>query len=166
MILAAHFTLWKIVRRVIFYSECQVVPHTHFRAIKHGNLFFPCMNNSVWIGLDVSSYQCIIRDLWYTGNVTNCGCWTQIYVFDFSVCLEPGIKPKPMKIKSKKSKSRMVPLSLSWSFGAVLGLCFSSLWPHVQSTLSPENEVPLRPTTWLPEGKLTHVSLPKGRTVR
>lgn len=45
-------------------------------------------------------------------------------------------------------------------------LCWSWSWPPVQSALSPENEVPLRPTTWLPEGKITHVRLPKGRTVR
>ncbi|KAJ0004656.1 hypothetical protein NQD34_010870 [Periophthalmus magnuspinnatus] len=60
----------------------------------------------------------------------------------------------------------MLPLSLSWSFGAVLVLYWSSFWPQVRSSLSPENEVPLRPTTWLPEGKTTHVKLPKGRTVR
>lgn len=48
----------------------------------------------------------------------------------------------------------------------VLLLCWSSSWPQVQSALSPENEVPLRPTTWLPEGKITHITLPKGRTVR
>ncbi|XP_055018665.1 protein NDNF [Boleophthalmus pectinirostris] len=60
----------------------------------------------------------------------------------------------------------MLPLSLSWGFGAVVVLCWSSVWPQVRSALSPENEVPLRPTTWLPEGKITHVKLPKGRTVR
>ncbi|CAL1577689.1 unnamed protein product [Knipowitschia caucasica] len=58
----------------------------------------------------------------------------------------------------------MIPLSLSWSVGVVL--CWISLWPELQSALSPENEVPLRPTTWLPEGKITHVRLPKGKTVR
>nr|XP_057914499.1 protein NDNF [Doryrhamphus excisus] len=36
----------------------------------------------------------------------------------------------------------------------------------VSSALAPENEVPLRPTAWLPEGKITTVTLPKGRTRR
>ncbi|XP_072293188.1 protein NDNF [Eucyclogobius newberryi] len=60
----------------------------------------------------------------------------------------------------------MIPISLSWSSGAVLMLCWSSFWPQVRSALSPENEVPLRPTTWLPEGKITQLRLPKGRIVR
>uniref|UniRef100_A0A3Q2ZHQ3 Protein NDNF n=1 Tax=Kryptolebias marmoratus TaxID=37003 RepID=A0A3Q2ZHQ3_KRYMA len=50
----------------------------------------------------------------------------------------------------------------SWCLGAALALICGS--PLVHSALAPENEVPLRPTTWLPEGKITSVTLPKGRT--
>uniref|UniRef100_A0A3Q0RCY7 Protein NDNF n=1 Tax=Amphilophus citrinellus TaxID=61819 RepID=A0A3Q0RCY7_AMPCI len=53
---------------------------------------------------------------------------------------------------------------LSWCLGAALALACGSLWPQVHSAVAPENEVPLRPTTWLPEGKITSVTLPKGRT--
>ncbi|XP_030012774.1 protein NDNF [Sphaeramia orbicularis] len=60
----------------------------------------------------------------------------------------------------------MEPVSLWWCLSAVLVLVFGSSWPQVHSALAPENEVPLRPTTWLPEGKITSVTLPKGRTVR
>uniref|UniRef100_A0A1A7YCE6 Protein NDNF n=1 Tax=Iconisemion striatum TaxID=60296 RepID=A0A1A7YCE6_9TELE len=56
--------------------------------------------------------------------------------------------------------------ALSWCLGAALALVCGSLWPQVHSALAPENEVPLRPTTWLPEGKITSVTLPKGRTRR
>ncbi|AWP13812.1 putative protein NDNF-like [Scophthalmus maximus] len=56
--------------------------------------------------------------------------------------------------------------SLSWRLSAALALLCVSPWPQVHSALAPENEVPLRPTTWLPEGKLTSVTLPKGRTRR
>uniref|UniRef100_A0A3Q3KH79 Protein NDNF n=1 Tax=Monopterus albus TaxID=43700 RepID=A0A3Q3KH79_MONAL len=52
----------------------------------------------------------------------------------------------------------------SWCLGAALVLFCGSSWPQVRSALAPENEVPLRPTTWLPEGKLTSITLPKGRT--
>ncbi|KAK5854214.1 hypothetical protein PBY51_015305 [Eleginops maclovinus] len=56
--------------------------------------------------------------------------------------------------------------SLSWCLGAALALFCGSSWPQVHSSLAPENEVPLRPTTWFPEGKITSVTLPKGRTRR
>ncbi|XP_029305971.1 protein NDNF [Cottoperca gobio] len=56
--------------------------------------------------------------------------------------------------------------SLSWCLGAALALFWGSSWPQVHSSLAPENEVPLRPTTWFPEGKITSVTLPKGRTRR
>nr|XP_046258907.1 protein NDNF [Scatophagus argus] len=57
-------------------------------------------------------------------------------------------------------------LSLSWYLSAALALFCGSSWPQAHSALAPENEVPLRPTTWLPEGKITSVTLPKGRTRR
>ncbi|XP_056290951.1 protein NDNF [Pseudoliparis swirei] len=56
--------------------------------------------------------------------------------------------------------------SLAWCLGAALALFGGSPWAQVHSALASENEVPLRPTTWLPEGKLTSVTLPKGRTRR
>ena len=55
---------------------------------------------------------------------------------------------------------------LSWCVGAALALVCGSSWPKMHSALAPENEVPLRPTTWLPEGKITSVTLPKGKTRR
>ncbi|XP_034040484.1 LOW QUALITY PROTEIN: protein NDNF [Thalassophryne amazonica] len=57
-------------------------------------------------------------------------------------------------------------VSLSWCLCAVLALFCSTSWPRVHSVLAPENEVPLRPITWLPEGKMTVVNLSKGRTRR
>ncbi|KAG7500778.1 NDNF-like [Solea senegalensis] len=56
--------------------------------------------------------------------------------------------------------------SLSWCLSAALALLCGSSWPQVHTALAPENEVPLRPTTWLPEGKITSITLPKGRTRR
>ncbi|XP_026165642.1 protein NDNF [Mastacembelus armatus] len=60
----------------------------------------------------------------------------------------------------------MALMSLSCCLSAALVLLFGSSWPQVHSGLAPENEVPLRPTTWLPEGKITSITLPKGRTRR
>ncbi|KAM4600147.1 protein NDNF [Fundulus diaphanus] len=57
-------------------------------------------------------------------------------------------------------------MALSLCLWATLMLVWGSLLPQVHSALAPENEVPLRPTTWLPEGKITSVTLPKGRTRR
>ncbi|XP_029962264.1 protein NDNF [Salarias fasciatus] len=60
----------------------------------------------------------------------------------------------------------MAVLFSSWCLGVTLALVCGSSWPQVHSALAPENEVPLRPTTWLPEGKITTITLPKGRTRR
>ncbi|KAM8858929.1 protein NDNF [Spinachia spinachia] len=60
----------------------------------------------------------------------------------------------------------MAPASLSWCLSAALALFCGSPWRPAHSALAPENEVPLRPTTWVPEGKITSVVLPKGRTRR
>ncbi|KAM9848096.1 protein NDNF [Aulostomus maculatus] len=60
----------------------------------------------------------------------------------------------------------MALVSLSWCISAALTLLWSTSWPQAHAALAPENEVPLRPTTWLPEGKITSVTLPKGRTRR
>ncbi|XP_028982845.1 protein NDNF [Betta splendens] len=54
----------------------------------------------------------------------------------------------------------MAPTSLCWCLGAALAL-FGPC-----SALAPENEVPLRPTAWLQDGKITSITLPKGRTRR
>ncbi|KAM9803823.1 protein NDNF [Neosynchiropus ocellatus] len=53
---------------------------------------------------------------------------------------------------------------VSWCLRALLVVFW--IRPQAHSALAPENEVPLRPTTWLPEGKITTVTLPKGRTRR
>ncbi|TNN69652.1 hypothetical protein EYF80_020142 [Liparis tanakae] len=39
--------------------------------------------------------------------------------------------------------------SLAWCLGAAVALFGGSPWAQVHSALAPENEVPLRPTTWL-----------------
>ncbi|KAL6102051.1 uncharacterized protein ACO6RY_17170 [Pungitius sinensis] len=56
--------------------------------------------------------------------------------------------------------------SLSWCLAAALALFCGPPWPQATSAPAPENEVPLRPTAWVPEGKITSVVLPKGRTRR
>uniref|UniRef100_A0A8C7ZY25 Protein NDNF n=1 Tax=Oryzias sinensis TaxID=183150 RepID=A0A8C7ZY25_9TELE len=55
---------------------------------------------------------------------------------------------------------------LCWCLSAALALLCWPLLPKVNSALAPENEVPLRPTAWLPEGKITTVTLSKGKTRR
>lgn len=150
---------------------------THPRVIKQ-RFLIPDMNNSVWIGEYASSYQ------WYIKSV-------QI----FSVCVDSPVKVELISVCCRRGPdwcswpvvrfqslggthklkgrqvdeqgepaSAMAPASLSWCYGAALALICGS--PLVHSALAPENEVPLRPTTWLPEGKITSVTLPKGRTRR
>ncbi|XP_038149838.1 protein NDNF [Cyprinodon tularosa] len=70
---------------------------------------------------------------------------------------------KIQRVKEDRQKSMMAPHLCLW---ATLMLVWGSLVPPVHSALAPENEVPLRPTTWLPEGKITSVTLPKGRLRR
>ncbi|XP_068184147.1 protein NDNF [Antennarius striatus] len=55
---------------------------------------------------------------------------------------------------------------LSWYLGVAFAMFCGSSWPQTHSALVPENEVPLRPTSWLPEGKIISITLPKGRTRR
>ncbi|XP_061913799.1 protein NDNF [Entelurus aequoreus] len=60
-------------------------------------------------------------------------------------------------------------MALTWHsacMATVLVLFWVTPWSLVQSASAPENEVPLRPTRWLPEGKMTTVTLPAGRTRR
>ena len=61
-------------------------------------------------------------------------------------------------------------MALSWYLCLVLALLSGPSWQKGHSAmalvLAPENEVPLRPTSWLPAGKLTTIHLPKGRTRR
>lgn len=66
-------------------------------------------------------------------------------------------------LSSLFSDSAMALASLSWCLFTLL--CGSS-WLQGHSAVAPENEVPLRPTTWLQEGKLTPITLAKGRTRR
>ncbi|XP_061141219.1 protein NDNF [Syngnathus typhle] len=56
--------------------------------------------------------------------------------------------------------------SLSRCLCAVLVLFWSASWPLAHSASAPENEVTLWPATWLSEGKLSTVTLLKGRTQR
>ncbi|XP_075993305.1 protein NDNF [Genypterus blacodes] len=56
--------------------------------------------------------------------------------------------------------------SPSCLLGAAVLLSCGPWWPQAHSAIAPENEVPLRSTTWLPEGKVTTVTLPKGRARR
>ncbi|XP_028845605.1 protein NDNF [Denticeps clupeoides] len=53
-----------------------------------------------------------------------------------------------------------------WSLCLAVALLCGPSGPPALSGLALENEVPLRPTSWLPEEKVTSVHLPKGRTRR
>ncbi|XP_036402327.1 protein NDNF [Megalops cyprinoides] len=55
-------------------------------------------------------------------------------------------------------------MSPSWGHCVMAALLCSPLW--VAGRLAPENEVPLRPTAWLPEARVTPVPLPRDRTRR
>ncbi|TWW78281.1 Protein NDNF [Takifugu flavidus] len=59
--------------------------------------------------------------------------------------------------------SEMAPVPMSW---CLFTLVCGSWWLQVHLAPAPENEVPLRPTTWVQEGKITPITLPKGRTRR
>ncbi|XP_068597863.1 protein NDNF [Brachionichthys hirsutus] len=56
--------------------------------------------------------------------------------------------------------------SLFWYLGAASALVCGSSWAQAHSSLVAENEVQLRPTMWLPEGKVISITLHKGRTRR
>ncbi|CAB1312743.1 unnamed protein product [Coregonus sp. 'balchen'] len=60
----------------------------------------------------------------------------------------------------------MAALALSWYLCLAVALLCGSPWPQGHSALAPENEVSLRPTAWLSDGKVTSIHLPKGRTRR
>ncbi|CAL8299018.1 unnamed protein product [Merluccius merluccius] len=58
---------------------------------------------------------------------------------------------------------------VSWCVSVVMALVCGVRWPplaHSSVLLAPKNEVPLRPSTGLEEGRVTTVALPKGRTRR
>ncbi|KPP70281.1 hypothetical protein Z043_110902 [Scleropages formosus] len=59
-------------------------------------------------------------------------------------------------------------MALSWycCVAVALALAWGTAWSQDPLALTPENEVPLRPTTWLQEGKITSIPLPKDRTRR
>lgn len=57
-------------------------------------------------------------------------------------------------------------MSPSWCLGLAVVLLCGPLGPGPLVALAPENEVPLRPTTWLLEDKVTPIHLPKGKTRR
>ncbi|XP_031679480.1 protein NDNF-like isoform X1 [Oncorhynchus kisutch] len=56
--------------------------------------------------------------------------------------------------------------AMAWHLCLAVSLLCGTPWPQGHSALAPENEVPLRPTAWLPDGKVTTMHLPKGRTRR
>lgn len=56
--------------------------------------------------------------------------------------------------------------AMAWYLCLAVSLLCGIPWPQGHSALAPENEVPLRPTAWLPDGKVTTIHLPKGRTRR
>ncbi|XP_077437900.1 protein NDNF [Vanacampus margaritifer] len=56
--------------------------------------------------------------------------------------------------------------SLTRCLSAFLVLYWSTPWSSAHSASAPENEVTVWPTAWLSEGKITAVTLPKGRTRR
>ncbi|KAG7269074.1 hypothetical protein CRUP_017932 [Coryphaenoides rupestris] len=59
---------------------------------------------------------------------------------------------------------------VSWCVSVAVALVCGVRWPPVHATaggpLAPGNEVPLRPSVGLEEGRVTSVALPKGRTRR
>ncbi|CAL8254845.1 unnamed protein product [Lota lota] len=56
---------------------------------------------------------------------------------------------------------------VAWGFSVALALVCGVRWPPAHSSiLAPDNEVPLRPSVGLEEGRVTTVALPKGRTRR
>lgn len=59
---------------------------------------------------------------------------------------------------------------VSWCVSVAVALVCGVRWPPVHTTaggpLAPGNEVPLRPSVVLEEGRVTSVALPKGRTRR
>ncbi|XP_062375950.1 protein NDNF [Sardina pilchardus] len=57
-------------------------------------------------------------------------------------------------------------MSPSWCLALAVALLCGPLGPLPSAALAPENEVPLRPTTWLLEDKVTPIHLPKGKTRR
>ncbi|XP_010868215.1 protein NDNF [Esox lucius] len=57
-------------------------------------------------------------------------------------------------------------MALSWYLCLSVAVLCGPPWPQGHSALAPENEVPLRPTAWLPDGKVTPIHLPKGQTRR
>ncbi|XP_030643037.1 protein NDNF [Chanos chanos] len=57
-------------------------------------------------------------------------------------------------------------MTISWYLSLTAALLLGPWGSLTLSALAPENEVPLRPTNWLQEDKVTTVNLPKGRTRR
>ncbi|KAJ8013939.1 hypothetical protein DPEC_G00035050 [Dallia pectoralis] len=55
-------------------------------------------------------------------------------------------------------------MTVSWYVCLSVAVLCGPPWPQGHSALAPENEVPLRPTAWLPAGKVTPIRLPKGQT--
>ncbi|XP_023697643.2 protein NDNF isoform X2 [Paramormyrops kingsleyae] len=62
---------------------------------------------------------------------------------------------------------QMSAMALSWyRCLTATALVWGTVWSQGSPPSNPENEVPLRPTIWLPEGKVTPISLPKDQTRR
>lgn len=151
-----------------------------------------CMNNSIWIDMFLhinessagTALQCLCE--WYGRKLTkcvwvdHCGCvfcwWAVSDGLDLSTIrfqslgesrrVDRGSKRDKKNTPPSPPKTGMAFMSLAWCLGAAFALFCGSSWPQAHSALAPENEVPLRPTTWLPEGKITSVTLPKGQTRR
>ena len=79
---------------------------------------------------------------------------------------------KPIEEQREREREReclreMELRGVAWGFSVALALVCGVRWPPAHSSaLAPENEVPLRPTVGLEEGRVTTVALPKGRTRR
>ncbi|XP_064173701.1 protein NDNF isoform X1 [Anguilla rostrata] len=59
------------------------------------------------------------------------------------------------------SSTRVTGMALSWCHCLAAALLCGPVW-----ALAPENEVPLRATSWLPDSQVTSIHLPKDRTRR
>ncbi|XP_061546484.1 protein NDNF isoform X1 [Phycodurus eques] len=68
--------------------------------------------------------------------------------------------------EQSEETGKMALASLFQCLGTFLVMFWSVSWSPVHSASAPENEVTLRPNAWLSEGKITTMTLPKGRTRR
>lgn len=125
-------------------------------------LFSVCVNGTVEMSQSV--HGCFTVDVCFSVGALSDGLDLSTIHFQGLGDFQDVVTEEFKELQNKNPG--MVLISLSWCLGAAFALFCGSSWPQAHSVLAPENEVPLRPTTWLPEGKITTITLPKGRTRR